>query len=489
MQQNRGGEQKSYKLLGLFSLFIFLALPSFLWGSFEDFKRQQNSSFAEYKDQRDREFKNYLLQEWSEYVTQEGASLYEKPKPKSIDPLTKKSIKSVGPLIKIKLPQEDEKRVAQMPDTPLVSDKKDIFFDFFGVKLGFDIDKNIQKASYHPNSQKGVANFFEQVASSEYDDLLRSLKKISEVLELNDWGVYLLVSALADNVFELQNSAKLFKWFLLNKLGYDVKIALLNNHIVLMHYSEKIIYSTPRLELEKRSYYILSEYAKSTNLNTRVQTYKQAYPDAIKPLDLSLSRVPKFPNNQQKKRLTFTYNAKEYEINFGYNQNLIDFMATYPQADYETYFNAPMQVETYADVAREIKGYVDSMQASVALNFVLSFVQNAFGYQRDQEQFSREKVMFAQETLVYDKSDCEDRATLFSYLVKELFKIGVVGVKYSDHMATALYIPMKGDSVMVGSKRYLIADPTYLNATIGQSMPKYQSKTPQSLIVLKREGL
>jgi hypothetical protein len=116
---------------------------------------------------------------------------------------------------------------------------------------------------------------------------------------------------------------------------------------------------------------------------------------------------------------------------------------------------------------------------------VLHFVQKSFKYETDGMQFGREKVMFAQETLFYDKSDCEDRAVLYAYLVKKLFGINVIGIKYKDHMATALYIPMKGDSIKIKSKRFVVADPTYINASIGQSMPKYKSIMPQSFIVVR----
>jgi hypothetical protein len=88
--------------------------------------------------------------------------------------------------------------------------------------------------------------------------------------------------------------------------------------------------------------------------------------------------------------------------------------------------------------------------------------------------------MFAQETLYYNKSDCEDRAILYAYLIKELFNIEVIGVKYKDHMATALHIPIRGDAISENSKRFVIADPTYINANIGQSMPKYRSLQPES---------
>jgi hypothetical protein len=94
--------------------------------------------------------------------------------------------------------------------------------------------------------------------------------------------------------------------------------------------------------------------------------------------------------------------------------------------------------------------------------------------------------MFAQETLYFDKSDCEDRAVLFSYLVKELFGVSVIGVKYRDHMATALYVPIEGDKVKAGSRKFVIADPTYINASIGMSMPQYRSIKPQSYIFVRK---
>ena len=489
MQHNRDGEQKSYKLLGLFNFLLFVLFSSLLSASFEDFKRQQESSFNAYRDTRDAQFNQYLKTQWEEYSAKESVALYEKQKPKTITRTSVEKIKSVGPLINVKLPKapKEETKIQLITVDPLTkSPKADINFNFFGEEIGLNVRESIKKAKFYPYSQTGIANFFETIASSDYEDLVQAIRKKSATLELNDWGVYLLVDAISKNIFQGEDDAKLFTWFVLNKLKYNVKVGLSSKHVVLMHYSEKIIYATPSYQFENKKFYVVSDYAKPSF--KKVYTYKQEYPNATKALDLSLVKIPKFPNKQKEKNLTFKQYDKEYAFTFNYNQNIIDFMATYPQADYETYFNAPMQEETYKEIAKGLKEYVDGMQASVAINFVLNFVQNAFKYERDKDQFNREKVMFAQETLYYDKSDCEDRAVLFSYLVKKLFKIGVIGVKYKDHMATGLSIPMSGDSVNVGNKKYVIADPTYLNANIGQSMPKYKSIIPQSFIMVQRDG-
>lgn len=483
MQQNKAGVQKLYKRFGLFS--IVLILSSTLLnaaGSFENFKRSQAKSFKNYKDERDTAFNKYLKAEWKSYSKQKSFDLYEQPKPTKIPKAKPHEIEKVGPKVNIKVPKPKDAKKPQAKQIIIVKKIKpsDIEFDFFGTRLGFNISQDIKSASFYPRDQEGIINFFDSLAASEYAQLLEDIKNIKKDLNLNDWGLYLLVHELSKRVYNIEDNSKLLSWFIFNKLGYAVKIGLVDKHVVLLHYSEKIIYSTPSYSFANKKFYAISKYAKG-HLG-RLYSYEQNYPGSDKPLDLSLNTLPKFTQNTQDKELGF----KDFKVSIKYNQNIIDFMGTYPQADYDTFFNAPMQKDTYEQLAVAIKKYVDGKKTSEALNFVLHFVQKSFEYQRDEEQFRREKVMFAQEALYYDKSDCEDRAVLFSYLVKKLFKIGVLGVKYKDHMATALYIPMSGDSVKAGSKRFVIADPTYINSNIGQSMPKYRPIKPQSFIMVNK---
>ena len=456
-------------------------MASSVWGSFENFKREQNESFAKYKDERDTAFGKFLKLEWEAYKAREPEYMYSKPKPKTITPSAPKKLQHVGPMVRIKL---DEKPLEPLE---IKSAQKEILFDFFGKSVGFNVDDKIKKAKFYPYSQVGVANFFATAALGNFDALLKNIRLYQENFELNDWGVYLLTKELSLRVFKNEDDAKLLTWLLLSKLGYNVKVGIANGHVEVLHHSEKTIYATPSYAFGAEKFYLLADYAKKSS--KKLFTYKQEYPNATKSLDLSLTKIPNLGTNPKEKKLKFQQYSKEYGLSFVYNQYLLDFMATYPQADYETYFNAPIEHETYESVAKALKAYVDGKQASEALNFILHFVQSAFIYERDDEQFGREKVMFAQETLVYDKSDCEDRAVLYAYLVKKLFKIGVIGVKYSDHMATGLYIPPIGDTLNIANKKFVIADPTYLHANIGQSMPKYRSKMPQSFIVVKSDRL
>lgn len=479
MLQNRVGEPKSFKQRGLFNTLLLLVLVSSAWGSFEDFKRKQNESFTKYKDEKDAAFSRFLTLEWEAYKAKAPKPLYEKPKPKELPQTQPTKIKELGPMVFVKLKEE----VKELPKITIK--EKDLLIDFYGKELGFGVDESIKKAKFSPQTQAGVANFFTTAANAKYENILSDLKAYKEGLSLNDWALYLLTQQLSHKVFSNENDAKLLTWFLLSKLGYNVKVGIAAQQVHLLHHSKKIIYSTPRYTFDAKEFYLLEDYAKKSQ--KRIYTYKQDYPNATKDLDLSLKKLPLIGEKRKQKELKFKRQNQDYTIAFSYNEQLMAFMQTYPQADYETFFNAPMEAETYASVAKGLKGYIDGKKASDALNFILHFVQSAFVYQIDQEQFGREKVMFAQETLVYDRSDCEDRSVLYAYLVKKLFKIGVVGVKYSDHMATALHVPMSGDTLSVANTKLIIADPTYVNANIGQSMPRYKSIMPQSFIFVEKD--
>lgn len=481
MQHNKVGELRLFKLFGRFSILLALSFITLNAKSFEDFKRSEAKTSQTYQDERDSTFSKYLLQHWRAYDVQISDSLYEKNKPKEIFPTSEKKLKPVGPKISIRV-KDIIKSNSISIDTV---EQKDINFDFYGTYLEFNIPDGIKKANFYPQSQKGISNFFSSAASSEYDSLIFSIKDISKKMNLNDWGVYLLVSKISNTLFTNQDNSRLLSWFIFNKMGYILKIGLASRHVILMHYSKKIIHSTPYYMFGDKTYYVVSNNVKEDV--GRVFSYNQNYPDSTKELDLSLKNLPNLSQNIKTKTLKFKYFGKTYSIPFEYNENLINFMATYPQANYETFFNAPLSDITYKSIALSLKKHIDGKKASDALNFVLSFVQKAFKYERDNQQFGKEKVMFAQETLYFDKSDSEDRAVLFSYLVKELFSISIVGVKYTNHMATALNVPIKGDTVKIGSKKFVLADPTYINATIGMSMLQYKRVIPQSYIIMKKE--
>ena len=78
-------------------------------------------------------------------------------------------------------------------------------------------------------------------------------------------------------------------------------------------------------------------------------------------------------------------------------------------------------------------------------------------------------------------SDCEDRSILFCRLVKEILNMDVVLLHYPNHIAAAVRFtqPTSGDSVSVDGRQYVVCDPTYIGASVGDTMPQFAGTKPE----------
>jgi hypothetical protein len=145
------------------------------------------------------------------------------------------------------------------------------------------------------------------------------------------------------------------------------------------------------------------------------------------------------------------------------NRNLIDFYNSYP-------------ITSNWDLYPVLKTAIAGKSHAEAANLLLNFVQFAFKYQTDAQQFGYERPLFADETFFYPASDCEDRAILYSILVRDLLGLEVVLLQYPQHLATAVHFneTVQGDYLMIENKKFLVCDPTYLGADIGMAMDEFK---------------
>ena len=131
--------------------------------------------------------------------------------------------------------------------------------------------------------------------------------------------------------------------------------------------------------------------------------------------------------------------------------------------------------ELYPALRQKIEGKNEEETA----NILLDFIQTAFAYKTDNEVWGLERPFFPEETLYYPYCDCEDRAILFCRLVTDLMGLKTALVSYPGHVAAAVQFDSEipGDYFNVNGTRFLICDPTYINAPIGKSMPKNNNST------------
>jgi hypothetical protein len=266
-------------------------------------------------------------------------------------------------------------------------------------------------------------------------------------------------------------------WVLLIKSGYDVKIAYSTWNVYLLYLPETKIYSTPFITENKRNYYF---YNKSDSKNERIRTYSGDLVKKPQTVILKPENPDFFKTNTQLREASFKYNRKNYNINLEYNSSLIKYYSEYPQVDISYYFRKNISERALLSYKKSLYPHIKGKNEKEAVQFILSFVQNGFKYQTDDRQFGYEKPMFPEEALHYPYIDCEDRSALFISIVKELTGLDAIAIDYPGHISAAVKFNgnVKGDSVKYKGNRYVICDPTYINADIGMNMPDFKKVKP-----------
>jgi hypothetical protein len=338
-------------------------------------------------------------------------------------------------------------------------------------------------------SAKTISAFWEAMSKSNYEDFIKQAQSYKERMKLNDWGYCEFLNKTAERLYPgSRNESNMFDWFILTKSGYEVKIGYSGNDVYLLLPTSGVLYGV--------AYYVFGNNpAKFYNVMfdryerqqiTKLFSYDQNYPNATKLTGCQITAAPDIKNDIRTKTLKFTHNGSEYTVKVRYNRSAVKFYEYYPQTNLEVYFDAMPSNDARTSLLEALKPLIQDRSETDAVDLLLHFVQTGFQYKTDDEQFGREKPFFAEETLFYPACDCEDRSVLFSYLVRNLLGLEVVGLEYPNHVATAVHFKgdANGDQVVYQNKRFIICDPTYINADYGMCMPQFKKVKP-GIIALK----
>jgi len=457
-------------------LILLFMTVSLLFGSeYQKWLETQHQDFKQYKKTIDDEFTDMLKKDWQAFKTMYNPTPYKKPKPKQL-PIIKKEIiipqKEIEKSIKVKIKQVPKEKVfTKIKKVEKKEGFENINIDFFSLSLPIQYDSKLYITLIHNN--KGISKYWEHINKTKYQVLINQIKNYQKDLNLNDWATYLLIHKIGSKIYKEDNFANLFSWFILSKMHYNVKVGYNQEKIYLLGTIQHKVYQVSFFRLKNKRYYVLTPSGRVKKIDN-IYTYKGRYPNTTKSLTFAFNQPIKLYGDIKKRDLTFEYDMMDFNLKASYSQNLVNFYSTFPQSDYQIYFNTTSTQTSYS-LLEQLKPIIEHKSELEAVNILLRFVQTSFSYKTDQKQFSYEKVFFPEETLFYPYSDCEDRSIMFRFLVKELLGLDVVAVKFSNHLATAVAFSssIKGDSFNYNGKRYTMADPTYVNANVGMTMPKY----------------
>lgn len=497
-----------------FIIAIFCLSPNtFRAQTFEEYKKQRNQEFQQYKENetkkmqqlrdqydayvkmREQEFADYLKQEWESFQSFRGVPAPPEPKPNVIPAYTPPAERKPEPETKIpvkvkEIPRPVEKPAARI--NPVVEKippaeflKSDLEFTFYGSKVMMNFDKALVIPAPKPMSEDGIGLYWTQACKTNFGALVNQLLEYKSLLGLNDWGYYQLVKEAASKItLPDPNARNLLTWFLLTRSGYRAKISFADDKTSVIIPSNQTMYGRDYLTINQTNYYFIDPIGSNV-----IQTYARDYPDATRVFDFMIDKALNLADMPLAKTLTFTFDNQPYQVKVSVNQNVINFYKDYPLVDMNIYFDAAVERDAVESVGEALLPILQPMTEVNKVNCLLRFVQTAFPYKVDQEQFGREKYFFAEELFFYPYSDCEDRSVLFSFLVDELLGMQVIGLGFDGHVATAVHFSDKagveGSYFMFRNEKFIVSDPTFINAPAGLAMPQYMASEAEIIEISK----
>lgn len=452
------------------------------FNSFNQSIQQKHQGFREINDSI---FSSFLKDSWASFdVLYKGKPVELKP---VIQPKVEQQIKELPvpneeifldtAMVKsVPKPNESELQIKkrELPASTESTGTVTLNVDFYGNESKLTFPSTIPQIKRI--SAESISAYFIQASnSSPISKLGSELLSLKQKLRLNDWGYYQLVEKCAGQL-ESDSSAKtLLTWVLLIKSGYNAKTGFSGNAVYLLLPFRETLFNNYYIGMNGQDYFIPSADVKAEEIQ-QMTVHKADYPNNST-FSLMIAQLPDLGSETINKDLVF--GGRKLSIN--QSGQLIDFYKDYPMCEIKVYFSSPLSEMTVSSLEKYFKPLFSGLTEKEKIAVLLEFTQKSFPYQTDQEQFAREKYFFPDELFFYPSSDCEDRAILFAKLVKHFTRLNCIALDYPGHVNTAVNFgeDTRGTFITVKGKKYIVCDPTYINAPIGYLPDEFKGITPK----------
>lgn len=449
---------------------------------FDKYRIQKKTEFEQYRHRLNEEFAARLSGEWKQYKTEPKKQLPSKPKPPkpTVVENTKPSTPTKVPVQTVVPPEK------KIPDIPVTLPKIDrqkptnqypVSFNFYNTPCGIEkFDTSLLTLTSIDNS--AVSKAWKQLtANGNLEPLLDDCLRLREEMQLCDWGMLQLAEKVAATLYPNSKDKQAFlAAAIMIQAGYDCRMLNKNGQLALAYHPSHTIYGKSMFNIDGKSYYIYGPLAEKEG---KIFTYPGDFHKSPTPIRMVVDRYPQFssPATPAKKYNSSSWtSAPAFELTV--NKSVMDFFDSYPIVDWNLYGLAPVSLQVERTLFPVMEIVTEGLGEEDAVNMILSYMNYGFKYMTDDNQFNREKPFFPDENFYYPYNDCEDRAILFSKIVKNVLGLDVVYLFYPGHLAAAVRfspgVNVKGSTVNVDGVPYVVCDPTCIGGTAGYLDKKYR---------------
>jgi hypothetical protein len=372
-----------------------------------------------------------------------------------------------------------------LPSLCLFGQNKDtttIHFDFYGDPIEFTLDKSFVVDFTDPPSERSIYSFYQRIEKSDYTSVLNTITSYKKKHRLDDWLYYQLIRKTAQQISPKAANYKrytLYKWFLLIKSGYDALLTFAGDQLLFYIRSDENIYNIPT-HIHKGKQYVCLNFHDYKNIDfekDKFSGFNIEIAEAKNTFSYKITQLPEFRSGDYlEKDIRFNYYDQDNIFKVRLNPEIKTIFANYPVVDYESYFNIPLSHETYKSLIPLLKKRLKGLSKKNGVDYLMRFTRNAFVFEPDSTSFGAEKRLSPEQTLLYDYSDCEDRAALFFYLVKEIYDLPMIVLVFPRHVTVAVKLEKPvGKPITHNGVRYTVCEPTPQreDLNLGELMPEY----------------
>ena len=376
-------------------------------------------------------------------------------------------------------------------------------FTVFGTACKVRIGDNCRFRLKSVKSEDVADAIRDVFPQQQFENLLYDCLQERKAHNFSDWAYYQMLLSLTRKFYGDTNEAVLTQAFLYSQSGYKMRLAHTDNRLYMLAATRHFIYNKLFYSIDGEWYFLFSD-----DQPNQLGICQASFPKESS-LSLNITTAQLFAENPCMQRTLTSRKNPDFSFTITSNKNYIDFYETYPSSMVENnfmtrwamYANSPLQQgvrdQLYPPMKQKLQAYnqFDAvqqllwwMQGSIDLEGV---IQNAdcFLYRYDEDVWGCDRAFFGEETLFYPYCDCEDRAILLSHLVRDLVGLDVVLVHYPGHLAMAVNftepVPNNCDYVTLDGRKFVICDPTYIGADVGETMSGMEGQ-PTTVILLQK---
>jgi hypothetical protein len=374
--------------------------------------------------------------------------------------------------------------------TAVKGQRQQVRVDFYKDPFLVTVDRSVSVEIPQQFTAESFKKGYSALSTAKYQPIIDSLLAYKAEHQLNDWLYYQLIRRVAQQISPKEANYgryTFYKWFMLNQSGYDARLAISHQKVIFYVYNNEDISDIPYFMVDSKQFVCLNihDYA-NTNLNDDPPVpVNIPIATATKPFSYKVTLMPDFkPENDIEKDVSFTYDRKKYHFKVKLNTDQEKAFTNYPGVSFETYFNIPLSKETYGSLIPLLKKNMQGMDEKKGVDYLMRFTRYAFLYEDDEANYGKEKRLSPGETLASNYSDCDDRAALFFYLVKEVYNLPMIALLYPTHITMAVeFSKPVGDPIVYNGKTYSVCEPTpqLENLGIGQMSAKLKN-TPYHVV-------